>query len=285
MSQRRTLILVAAVVIGALASFLVWNYVNGVRDEAYDNAERVPVYLVKADIGRGTTGLDAQSVIVKEDIPKKFKPANAISDLEDISGKVALNALVPNQVVVTDMFVDPSDPGAQASFTERLKKIADKDQAAISITVDETRGVGGLIQPGDFVNVLITEQGQVVAADGEAPPVNQVVFGQPARFLYQKVEVLAVGTSTVPEVGASAETAAEEAAAAPAVNTGLITLMLPVEATQYLASVKPDQIYLSLVARDYKPEAQPALDLNATLPGENSSVITPYGPNGSDSGE
>lgn len=47
MSQRRTLILVAAIAIGALASFLVWNYVNNIQDTAYNDAARVPVYLVR----------------------------------------------------------------------------------------------------------------------------------------------------------------------------------------------------------------------------------------------
>ena len=37
-SSRRTLILIAALVIGALAAFLVFNYVNGADDRAQDNA-------------------------------------------------------------------------------------------------------------------------------------------------------------------------------------------------------------------------------------------------------
>ena len=40
-SSRRTLILVAAIVIGALASFLVYGYVSGVQDKAYDDAQRL----------------------------------------------------------------------------------------------------------------------------------------------------------------------------------------------------------------------------------------------------
>ena len=78
MSQRRTLILVAAIVVGALASFLVWNYVGGIQDQAYNDAERVKVYLVAEPIARGTSGNAAQALIVEESIPRKFRPANAI---------------------------------------------------------------------------------------------------------------------------------------------------------------------------------------------------------------
>ena len=118
MSQRRTLILVVAIAIGALASFLVWNYVNNVKDTAFNNAEQVPVYLVKQAVPRGTPGLEAQAYITKENIPRKFKPGNAITALEDISGKIAVGDLVPNQVVVSDMFVDASDPSAISTFAE-----------------------------------------------------------------------------------------------------------------------------------------------------------------------
>ena len=137
MSQRRTLILIAAIAIGALASFLVWNYVGGIQDQAYNDAERVKVFLVKAPIPRGTSGQVAQASIVEESIPKKFKPANAIVSLDDISGRVAKSDLVPNQVVVSDMFVEATDPEAASSFADNLIKIQNKDQTTFTMNVDD----------------------------------------------------------------------------------------------------------------------------------------------------
>lgn len=287
MNQRRTLILVAAIVVGALSSFLVWNYVNGVEDTALDNAEQVPVYLVKESVTRGTDGRTASAFIAKETIPKKFKPGNAITDLEDIAGKIARNDLVPNQVVVTDMFVEASDPAARASFSERLAQIRGSDQVAVTLSLDEVRGVAGLIQPGDYVNVMVTEVSQVgtTGEDGApAPTQSDVLFGQQARFLYQKVEVLAIGQQAVPEAGATAEAAAAGTPAAPIPNSGLITFIVPSKAAQYLASVPSSQIYLVLVARDYKPVAQEAISLSDLLPGEDPSQLTPYGKDGPESG-
>lgn len=285
MSQRRTLILVAAIAIGALASFLVWNYVNGVQDEAFNNAEQVPVYLVKESIPRGTPGLDAAQMIVKENIPRKFKPSNAITSIEDISGKVAVSDLVPNQVVVSDMFVDASDPLARATFAERLTKVGgskDKpaeDQVAISINVDSVHGVAGLIQPGDYVNIMMAPRS---SADG-ASTKNGTTFD--ARYLYQKAIVLAVGQNAVPQAGAAASATPSEDpnAAQPENNAGLITLMVPAKAAQYIASVEPSLIYLTLVARDYKPETQAPIDNGAPLPAEDGSQLTPYGADGPDS--
>lgn len=281
MSQRRTLILVAAILIGALSSFLVWNYVNGIQDEAYSEAERVPVFLVKQPMPEGTSGVDAQAYIAKEEIPRKFLPSNAITSMEDISGKVALNSLVPNQVVVSDMFVAASDPRAQQSFAQRLQKIGNTDMVTATIQVDVTKGVAGLIQPGDYVNVLVLRINANAGADGAATPeANPALFQTGARYLYQKVQVLAVDKSAVPEAGSAEAAAADDGVTAPVSNAGLLTLIVPAKGAQYLASLTPEQIYLSLVALDYEPKVQDQIDPEAPLPAEDPAVLTPYGPDG-----
>ena len=55
MSSRRTIILVAAIVVAALATYVLLNYVHGVEDKAKPNP--VPVYAISEEIKRGTPGL------------------------------------------------------------------------------------------------------------------------------------------------------------------------------------------------------------------------------------
>ena len=281
MSQRRTLILIAAIAIGALSSFLVWNYVGGIQDQAYSDAERVKVYLVKQPIARGTAGNVAQASIVEESIPRKFKPANAIESLDDIAGQVAKSDLVANQVVVQDMFVAAGDPEALISFGDKLTKIQNQDQTTFTLQVDQVRGVSGLIAPGDYVNIIVTRYAEVIAgtptANGDDATEVAAVSGIGARYLYQKVQVLSVGGTTVEQAN-TAPPAEGETAAAP-VQTGLLTLIVPREATLVLASIPAENIYLSLVAKDYEPlpSGEPEL---TPLPSEDSQRITPYGPDG-----
>lgn len=288
MSQRRTLILIAAIAIGALASFLVWNYVGGIQDQAYNDAERVKVYLVKAPIPRGTSGQVAAASIVEESIPKKFKPANAIVSLDDISGRVAKSDLVANQVVVADMFVEASDPEAAVSFADNLIKIQNKDQTTYTMNVDEVRGVNGLIVPGDYVNVMVTRFSEAVGGDDAAAGEGGTVSAEQARFLYQKVQVLAVDYLTVGDAsatnGPAVEGEADPAAAAPSepVQKGLITLIVPPEAAQILLSVPAENLYLTLVSKDYEPRPTGEIDIS-TLPSDNPKILTPYGPDGAKS--
>ncbi|MCU1370832.1 MAG: cpaB [Ilumatobacteraceae bacterium] len=292
MSQRRTLILIAAIAIGALASFLVWNYVGGIQDQAYNDAERVKVYLVKAPIARGTSGQVAATSIVEESIPKKFKPANAIVSLEDIAGRVAKSDLVANQVVVSDMFVEATDPEAAVSFADNLIKIQNKDQTTYTLNVDNVRGVNGLIVPGDYVNIMVSNLSKTVPGAGTQGD-KQIDGAKPteqARFLYQKVQVLAVDYMTVGDTAATAPVEGEApaegdaAAAAPAVplQKGLITLIVPPEAAQTLLSVPAESLYLTLVSKDYEPTPTGQIDIT-TLPSDDPAILTPYGPDGAKS--
>jgi pilus assembly protein CpaB len=287
-SQRRTLILIAAIAIGALASFLVWNYVGGIQDQAYNDAERVKVFLVKAPIPRGTSGQVAQASIVEESIPKKFKPANAIVSLDDISGRVAKSDLVANQVVVADMFVEASDPEAAQSFADNLIKIQNKDQTTFTMNVDDVRGVNGLIVPGDYVNVMVQNFSEATGGSPDDASGGGTVSAEQARFLYQKVQVLAVDYLTVGDANAAAAAAPAEggadAAAAPAapVQSGMVTLIVPPEAAQVLLSVPTGSIYLTLVSKDYEPKPTGEIDIS-TLPSDNPRILTPYGPDGAKS--
>jgi hypothetical protein len=164
--------------------------------------------------------------------------------------------------------------------------------------------VAGLLQPGDFVNIMavkICQSNEGVgggegggtagddAAEGEAAPDDgcvlseDVLFSRQARYIYQKVQVLAIDQTPVSLPGEVTTTSDEEVAAEPANannGDGLVTLIVPAKGAQYVASLPPENIYLSLVSRDYKPVTQTPINPLDPLPAEDPSKLTPYGPNG-----
>ncbi len=213
MGSRRALILVAAVAFGAIAAFVLFNYISGVEDRANEGTERVDVFVVREDIPEGVPGELArdEGLIERDEIPREFLPATAIRTLDEIEGKVALNALAANQPVVEGMFVDPAT--AQIGFAQRLEG----DEVAITISVDNIRGVAGLLVPGDEVNILIT----TAAGEGSSE-----VFPRPARILFHRVRILAIGQSATPQPGDDPE------AAVPVDGSGAITFSVPILAAQ-----------------------------------------------------
>jgi Flp pilus assembly protein CpaB len=293
-SSRRTMILIAAIAVGLLAAFLVFNYVQGAEDRAQGDAQRVDVYVVRDQIPRGVSGTEAQeqNLIQRDQIPREFLPPTAITDLAQIDGKVALNNLAPNQVLVDGMFVDPAD--AQVGFSELLED----DYTAITVSVDQVRGVAGLLVPGDEVNMMLTTTEAGEGGEGEGGGAGELIEGTgpdrtsvinrlagDARMLYQKVRILAVGTQAAAQAGENLTEDAEGEETAPAAaavgDTGLITFAVPISAAQLIASVEPGQLYLTLVPESFEPTALPPLDLEAdSLPGEVSGELTPYGPAG-----
>ena len=285
-SSRRTLILIAAVVVGAISAFLVFNYVNSADDRAQGNARKVDVLKIAKDIPKGLTGREAQAqgMIVPAKIPAEFKPATAIIDSSIIQDKVAVANYATGQILVDGMFADQVD--SQITFAGRVPNdcaptgfegsTTNKPVPCVGITisVDQTRGVAGVIVPGDSVNIM------------SAPP---CALGDPtcapARVLFQAARVLFVDRSAVPqpgEVGANGTTTATPNGTASAtLNTGLITLELPPKAAQLLATVTSTDLYLTLLPANYTPEAIPKVDsFPAVLPGEDPNVLTPYGPAG-----
>ncbi len=274
------MILIAAIAVGALAAFMIFNYVGGVEDQANEGAERVDVFVVRKDVPKGLPGEQArdEGYIVQDKIPREFLPASAIRSLDQIDGRVALNNLAANQVLVDGMFVDPAQ--AQIGFSARIPD----NMVAVTVSIDQVRGVAGLLVPGDKVDLLVASTLQEDSDIVGVPAMAQ------SRFVYHSVEILAIGQTATPQPGENITAAGtdgestDEAAASTAIeNSGLITFLVPPEAAQLITALDPSTLYLTLVGPDYEPAPIPALEIDpntSPLPGESGSELTPYGPDG-----
>jgi hypothetical protein len=305
------MILIAAVVVGAISAFLVFSYVNGADDRAKNNARQVDVIKVVRDIPKGLSGGEAQRqgyLDVHAQISAEFKPVTAITDPSVILDKVAIAPLAKNQILVDGQFANQIE--SSTSFNSRVEESCGPANGAttvpcvaITISVDSIKGVAGVIVPGDFVNILVQPEsatcpaGDITGGKGEIvsgldparqPSTgndNKVTICNPARYLYQAAKVLLVDKQAVPqpgEVGTNANgTTTGGQATSTTANTGLITLELPPQAAQLIASLDPTTFYLTLLPQKYTPTALPQLDpFPAVLPGEDATQLTPYGPDG-----
>ena len=246
MSSRRTIIIVLAVAVAAVAAVANVTYLDNVQNKAYGNAKRVYVYRVKKDIPKGARGEDAatKGFFEKKQIPQEFRPGNALTNPDQVKGKVALANFSAGQVLVDGMFVDPIK--AQTTTRDRILP----GQVAFSVSVDQVHGVGNLLFPGDQVNIMVKD-----------------THGQ-MRLLYQNVDILFIGTSGAPQAGETKEVTNP--------GSGLITFVAPQDAAQriVLASQSEAGIYLSLVPRNNKPIASPPVITNDNL---FATGITPCG--------
>ena len=268
MSSRRTLILVGAMVIGVIAALLIYNYVQGIDDRANNNAKLVNVFVAKSDIKRGTAGEQAANskAIEQAQIPQQFKPATAITTTDQLAKKVALFDIPSNSVIVDGMFVDPAT--SQITFRERL---TNKNFVAVSISTDTIHGVAGFLVAGDEVNMAVPVV-DLKPAGGSTGFIQDKVF----QYLYQKVYIIAVGSSTVLAPGETVDPKAGSS------SSGILTLEVPADAALWIMTAQDKgSIYLSLVPKDYTATVVPVPPFVVpALPGEDPNQLTPYGPAG-----
>jgi Flp pilus assembly protein CpaB len=186
-------------------------------------------------------------MIVAKQVPVSVRPPSAITDLTTIKGKVAKTDLAVGQIVVPGMFVDQTQ--ASSTWTERLPV----DRVAVQVSLDQTRGLVGMLQPGDHVTVLMTvpcKQEAIIQhkLDDESFCKGQE-DGRLVRHLYSNVEVLNIGSGFAAPVASSDG----KTAAAP-IASPIVTFSVPLEAARRLV-LSPESIWLALEPKDFVPPA------------------------------
>lgn len=181
--QSRILIVVAAIAVGVLAAISAGRYLNSARQDIEAESKPVEVLVAQENIPVGTPSEEmlSKELIVKEEIPQRYVAEGAISSVKTVEERVLAVSLTKGEQLTQSRFQFPSEAGLALSVPDNF--------LAISIAVDEVKGVAGLLKPGDSVSVVSTF---TPGADGK----------DISRILLPKARVLAVGA----KVGAEEET-------------------------------------------------------------------------------
>jgi pilus assembly protein CpaB len=171
---RRTVLLVAAVVVAALGVTLVFLYVSGIQRRANNDAQLVKVLVASKLVSPGTTAADAQSsgAFVQKEIPSGFFPDGGLSTVEPISSEVALAPIYPGQQVLAQMFGQPSQTSALS---------IPKGELAVAVQLGDPNRVAGFVVPGSQVAVFATMRG---------------TGDEKTQLLLDRVSVIGVGPTT-----------------------------------------------------------------------------------------
>lgn len=160
------------------AVFLVYSYSQEKKAE-YDKlyGAKKTIIVAKEDIPEMSTIYD--NMVETKEVPTEYMVPDSILVPEDVVGNVAAVPVKKGQVLVKNMLLTPGpDTGIAHQVAPSLR--------AVTIPIDEVRGVAKLIRPGDRVDVL--------AAVDVGKGVNQ---RREVSLLMQDVPVLATGVSVV----------------------------------------------------------------------------------------
>ena len=184
----RSLLLLALLfaIVAAVLVFIALNKNDDKGDEKTAASSTTKVVVAAQDISARTT-LDADMLKVA-DVPAGSVVDGAFSDADDLDGEVTRYSILKGEQVVA------SKVGVQKDDETGLSFVFPQGMRAFSIQVSEESSVGGLILPGDLVDVIgILDEGTVGI--------------DKAVTLVQGVEVLAVAQEAQEAIPAARPTA------------------------------------------------------------------------------
>ena len=196
-----TLVMIGfAVVFGVLAVFVAQVWLNNQAHKQARTLEPKPlatktIVVAKEPLRFGTT-LTA-SMLREVPWPAADLPPGAFAKIGDILGKgqrVVLTAIEPNEPVLA---LKITGPGQRATLSALVRK----GMKAVTIRVNDVEGVGGFVQPGDHVDVVLTRQqakdgatSQVVLQDARVLAVDQRADERATKATVPKSVTLEVNT-------------------------------------------------------------------------------------------
>jgi pilus assembly protein CpaB len=243
--KNRLIIVVAALVLGGIAAFSAWGYLGALETAASAGSQPVKVYVAKQDIARGATASDliAKGLVEQVEMPKRYVPDGAGMSAESIANRVLAGPVSKGEILTAGRFQYASEAGLAFSVPEGL--------VALTVPVDDARGVAGLISPGDHVAVLATVQ-------------KKSATDQETRIVVPGVQVLAVGQNTDAQGSSTQQSsqggsvlASSQGSGAQGSATTIVTLAVtPVESEKIVFAIESGSIWLVLLpgtSSDVKP--------------------------------
>lgn len=213
-------VLLLAVILGLATSIMVFFHLTRKAESLVDKkAVDVVVALVE---------ISPRQVISKEMVEVKKMPAQfahplAFSSTEKLIGKVAKERIMTGEAVLKDRVLQ----GREGVNSSRLSVMIPQGKRAVTVAVNQVSGVAGMLQPGDFVDILGT--------------FDENTAGENITALFlQNIEILAVAQET------EEKKKTQE-------NTTVTLLVTPWEAEQL--ALAEEKGVLRLALRPFQPES------------------------------
>ena len=194
--QRRTVGIVAAIVLALLGTLGLAGYVQGAKDDAVAGEKLVPVYVANDAIPAGTPVSKLADKMSTEKVPAKVRAQDAVTNLKSVKGDVTSIGLVAGEQLVTSRLVPAG------SFTSTTAKGVPAGMFGATVSLDPEQALGGQVRAGDHVaivgvttdnstqsdtaallvsNVLITSV-QIDGSNGDNPKRKEVTAAPTGKF-------------------------------------------------------------------------------------------------------
>ncbi|MBN3038963.1 MAG: Flp pilus assembly protein CpaB [Candidatus Omnitrophica bacterium] len=234
----RKIAIIIAIILGVLAVFLTNVYFQQREAKiAGQRGEEMQVVIAATEITKGT--LISHGMLAYSMVPVRYVQPGALKIRDQAVNKVALSTIMRGEQILTSKLSSPDVRQTLAMMTPPGKR-------AVTISLDASSTVGGMIRPGDYVDILAS-------------------FTNPSVILtlFQDILVLAMGQDMVAASG-------EEGRSRTRTTTSrreAVTLALSPQEVQILSvAMEYGKIRLTLRPRMEAGKALPSVDLSQLPP-------------------
>lgn len=238
---RRTLLLVAAVVVAAVGTALIFIYVNGINDRAVADQHPQQVLVAKTTVPAGTTASDAakSGAFELKTVARNSVAPGALSDITPVANEVNLSTIFPGQQILAVQF------GAAGSASALP---IPSNNIAISVQLNDPARVAGFVEPGSNVAIFLT-----------ANSTGSTGLGNFTRLLLPKVQVVAVGpTTTSSQTSTNSQTGQTNTEQ---ISRAILTLAVTqAEAQKVIYAAQNGQLYFALLTGNSKVQPNKGVD-------------------------
>jgi pilus assembly protein CpaB len=179
--MKSKLVMLLAIVMGLITTFLFYNYVSNIKGTPASDIKTIEIPVAKRDIKKNE--LISQDMIEKILIVESVLYSTAIRDSAQLNGKYALADIAKGEPFLPHRVL-----GAQEEKLFVSRKI-NEGFRGVSIGVNFVQSVSNLIEPEDYVDVIHTKLGNPDSGTETT-----------SKILMERVRVLAVGRKMVETV-------------------------------------------------------------------------------------
>ena len=270
---RRAIVLLVALILAGLAAWAVWNFLDGIRSDAEADQVQVTVFRATEAIAEGADGailLSGDDILAESTEEQIDLPTDAITSQEQLNsiltGRVAAGPISQNAIITVSQWTEVT-----VDVTP-LSELIPSGKQAITIGLDNIRGVNGFVEAGDRVNLIVTLdiQTDVIPADfptldpdtgTETPGEEETITVNYTRYVLQGLPVLAVGRDIRPDEDAPTVIDVEPAPTTEGVegeteedlgnDTVFVIEVTPEEAERLAFAFENGSIWMTLVPEDF----------------------------------
>lgn len=199
------MLLIAALVLGLLAAILVGVYLSGLNSGnggSSTSGTTVPVVVAAQDIP-ALTVVTEQMLAVKN-VPIDIAVAGAFSKTADVVGQTAQVNVAAGEQMLPPKVTSVTTAQSQYGVNTPLSLVVPQGMRAISVLIGQVAAAGGMVRPGDHVDIIHPQAVAANSVDGQSVDVGS------ACYVIQDVQVLTIGSALAkPDASTNAGSLAE----------------------------------------------------------------------------